>query len=289
MVPRTVRSTFSTALLAAAVLAPLGVAAQADEAPRPESPPDSTGFVQTPTGGLYFESFAVGTPVVLLHGYAAQWRSSQWRHLLGDLIADHRIIGVDVRGHGRSAKPHNEEAYGIELARDVLSVMDGLGVEAAHLVGYSMGGIIALKAAAEYPDRVLSTTLIGQGWLAESELERMSARAPQLRDIDPDTLSGTALEGYRRNDVDALAALVAAYPGLLVPEGDVGSISGPLLAVVGSEDPRLARAEALKSLRSDVRLRVLDGRTHGSVVDDPAYAHEIGRFVRRVRGRARPH
>jgi pimeloyl-ACP methyl ester carboxylesterase len=85
-----------------------------------------------------------GEPVVLLHG----WLSSagvNWA-LPGTsalLAKDYQVIALDVRGHGLSDKPTKEDAYGPELVEDVVRLLDHLKIEKAHVVGYSMGGIIA--------------------------------------------------------------------------------------------------------------------------------------------------
>ncbi|MCE9547954.1 MAG: alpha/beta hydrolase [Planctomycetia bacterium] len=54
-----------------------------------------------------------------------------------------QVIALDVRGHGLSDKPTREDAYGPELVGDVIRLMDHLHIKKAHIVGYSMGGIIA--------------------------------------------------------------------------------------------------------------------------------------------------
>ena len=69
---------------------------------------------------------------------------------------------MDLRGHGKSGKPHEVAQYGAEMAADVIRLLDHLKVPKAHLVGYSMGAIVAGKVAATHPDRVLSVVYGGQ-------------------------------------------------------------------------------------------------------------------------------
>ena len=114
-----------------------------------------------------------GEPVILIHG----WLASGWLNWdfpgISDLLAkDHRVITVDMPGHGLSDKPTKDEAYGPELVEDVIRLMDHLRIKKAHLVGYSMGGIITAKLMATHQDRVLSATLGGMGWLREGSLEQ---------------------------------------------------------------------------------------------------------------------
>ena len=118
------------------------------------------------TEGQYFDSNGVrlhyieqgaGSPVILLHGFgtnaAGNWMVTR---VLPKLAGEHRVIALDLRGHGRSGKPHDPSQYGIEMVHDVARLMDHLGIERAHVAGYSLGGFVALKFASVYPERTLS-------------------------------------------------------------------------------------------------------------------------------------
>ena len=123
-----------------------------------------------------------GEPVVLIHG----WLSCGWINWdlpgITDLLAkDHQVITLDMPGHGLSDKPTKEEAYGPELVEDVVRLMDHLKIKKAHIVGYSMGGIIAAKLAAKYPDRVLSAVLGGMGWLRKAGRNRRSLQRRRIQ------------------------------------------------------------------------------------------------------------
>src|SRR5262249_54430178 len=116
-----------------------------------------------------------GEPVVLIHGWLSSARVN-WAlpGISGHLAKDYRVIALDVRGHGLSDKPAKEEAYGPELVKDVVRLLDHLKIKKAHIVGYSMGGIIAGNFIARHPDRVLSGTLGGMGWLKAGGLGQHS-------------------------------------------------------------------------------------------------------------------
>ncbi len=106
-----------------------------------------------------------GDPVILLHGFALSvemnWAPSG---LLESLPGEFRLIALDLRGHGKSDKPGESEGYGPEFVNDVLRLMDHLGIGPAYVVGYSMGGRIALKLLTEHPGRVRAAVLGGSGW-----------------------------------------------------------------------------------------------------------------------------
>ena len=100
-------------------------------------------------------------PVVCLHGITAQHRAF---NAAARLVAPSRgLVGVDLRGRGDSEKP--DSGYGLEAhASDAIRVLDHLGLGDAVLVGHSMGGFVALKAALLHPDRVRALVLIDGGW-----------------------------------------------------------------------------------------------------------------------------
>src|SRR5262245_35470453 len=109
-----------------------------------------------------------GEPVVLVHGL---YSSAEMNWVLPGTfarLAEHRhVIALDLRGHGRSDKPTAEDAYGQPMVEDVVRLMDHLAIPKAHVVGYSLGGIIVMKLMVDHPDRVISGTLGGMGWLRD--------------------------------------------------------------------------------------------------------------------------
>src|SRR4051812_22344550 len=107
-----------------------------------------------------------GEPVVLIHGLFASAQVN-WRApgIIRILATNHQVIALDVRGHGASGKPTNESDYGVELAEDIVRLLDHLKIKQAHLVGYSMGGMITMKILTSHPDRVKSALLGGMGWM----------------------------------------------------------------------------------------------------------------------------
>ncbi|MFE2160832.1 alpha/beta fold hydrolase [Streptomyces lydicus] len=111
-------------------------------------------------------------PLLLIMG--AQATGVGWPDALVDaLAAHHRVIRYDHRDTGRSTWPFEEHPYRIaDLAADVIAVLDGLGIERAHIVGMSLGGMLAQMVLADHPDRVLSATLIGTSALSTTPYTR---------------------------------------------------------------------------------------------------------------------
>src|SRR5689334_11392989 len=80
-----------------------------------------------------------GEPVVMIHGYTSSTeRQFVETGVFGALAARYRTIALDARGHGQSGKPHDRAQYGAEMGRDITRLMDHLGLQRAHILGYSM-------------------------------------------------------------------------------------------------------------------------------------------------------
>jgi hypothetical protein len=142
-----------------------------------------------------------GEPVVLIHGLdssaAINW---EMPGTIDALAKDHLVIALDLPGYGQSDKPVEASAYGRQWVEDVILLLDHLKIEKAHIVGYSMGGMVALKLIAEHPDRVLSGTLGGMGWLPEdSFLQKIWAhmRSVSARGVSELALTETELKSIR--------------------------------------------------------------------------------------------
>ena len=94
---------------------------------------------------IAYELYGQGDPILLIHGFASNgfvnWRSTSWVDLLEK--AGRMVVTIDNRGHGKSDKPHDPEKYGLEMVRDAIRLLDHLEIKKAHVVGYSMGGLIA--------------------------------------------------------------------------------------------------------------------------------------------------
>ncbi|MFG2098165.1 alpha/beta fold hydrolase [Streptomyces sp. NPDC048612] len=132
---------------------------------------------------------AEATPLLLVMG--AQAAGVGWPEPLVDaLAAQHRVIRYDHRDTGRSTWSFEERPYRIaDLADDVIAVLDGLGLDRAHVVGMSLGGMLAQMVLADHPDRLLSATLISTMALSTTPYTR-----PDGSTVPADALPGIAPE-----------------------------------------------------------------------------------------------
>jgi non-heme chloroperoxidase len=137
---------------------------------------------------IHAQIVGAGTPVVLLHGWAFDHRI--WDRQIRVLTdAGHTAIAIDLRGHGRSDRPH--QGYGLNrLARDVIAVIAQLDIEPAVLIGWSLGGVTALRVALDAPDRLTKLILVGSNGVATSRQQNYpfgvpaSTHLPQLLDAE---------------------------------------------------------------------------------------------------------
>src|SRR4030095_6624533 len=127
---------------------------------QPAAPPDK--FFDSNGVQIRYVDQGAGPPVVMLHGYTGTLD----RHFIANgvfatIAKDHRAIAMDLRAHGKSGKPHDPKAYGDELAKDVIRLLDHLKIQRAHIVGYSLGAILAGRLVETHPDRLISVAFIG--------------------------------------------------------------------------------------------------------------------------------
>ncbi len=106
---------------------------------------------------LHYEDLGRGTPLVLIHHLGGNLLS--WRHQIIEFTKSFRVIAYELRGHGNSAAPPS--GYGIEnQTKDLQSLLDTLGVPSCHVLGHSIGGLIALRLALNQPDCVEKLVLV---------------------------------------------------------------------------------------------------------------------------------
>jgi pimeloyl-ACP methyl ester carboxylesterase len=216
---------------------------------------------------IHYEVEGSGPPVVLQHGLTdsiAGWRQFGYVDALKD---SYRLILVDARGHGASDKPHDPVAYEMELrASDVVAVLDELGVERTHYVGYSMGGRIGFDVAALAPGRLRSLLIGGSHPYA---VDGQVVHAPQFRDgmgsflerqpLPEQVLTPSFRARMLANDAEALIAASVYRPGL---EGILPTLTMPCLAYVGEDDPVRPQVEDWAKVAPHATLAVLPGLDH---------------------------
>jgi 2-succinyl-6-hydroxy-2,4-cyclohexadiene-1-carboxylate synthase len=115
-------------------------------------------FIRTNDIQLHIEIDGAGPPLLLLHGFTGS--GSSWADLSARLAPARRTIAVDLIGHGQSDAPAEPGRYRMEhCVEDLLALLDALDIQRTELLGYSMGGRVALQLAAAAPDRIRALVL----------------------------------------------------------------------------------------------------------------------------------
>ena len=224
-----------------------------------------------------------GVPVIFLHGLEGTYEKSQEK--IGDgLSKGFRMIGLDQRGHGRSDKPQDSDAYGKHLARDVLNLMDRLQIQKAHVVGHSLGGIVAVYLAAHHPERFLSAVTIGNGLFYRSELTLIGwLLRGTYTWTDIKVFLGAADEVSRSaNDYNALASLLQNLHELTVTEDQAVAMKLPLLGMRGGEedDPN-DTVERLVAINPSVQMIRIEAEDHISILSSEKFIQGLSAFLSR--------
>jgi len=203
-----------------------------------------------------------GEPVILIHGLLSSgWINWDLPGTTSLLAKDHQVIWLDLPAHGRSDKPTRDEAYGPELVEHVIRLMDHLKIKKAHVVGYSMGGIITAKLLAKHPDRVLSATLGGMGWLREGSLEQK------------------LFAGGGKED-KPVGVCFRSLAKLALTEEQIKSIRVPVLILFGDRDfLKKGYVEPLERVRKDWQVIDIKDADHLSCILRPQFKEEIQKWL----------
>lgn len=242
---------------------------------------------------LYFEVHGTGAPLALLHGGVAGL--AMLGAILPALAATRQVIAVELQGHGRTADVDRPLRYET-MADDIAALLAHLGIERADVMGYSLGGGVALQTAIRHPDRVrqlvvASTVYARTGWYPEvlADFDRMG----------PETAAGM--------EHSPLAQLYpdVSWPSLFAKIGDlqrqdydwsrqVAALSLPVLLVFADADA--VRTDHIMafyalfgggqrdagldgSLRPTAQLAILPGCTHYDIIAAPALAQAVTPFL----------
>ena len=257
-----------------------------------------TGYAPVNGLRLYYEIHGAGEPLILLHGGLGA--TEMFGRILPLLSSTRRVIAVDLQAHGRTAdidRPLTFEA----MAGDIAALIRYLGIDKAGVMGYSLGGGVALRIAVQHPGVVkklvlVSTAFERDGWYPEivAGMARVGAGSAEPMKQTP------MYQLYAR-----IAPKPADWPVLLTKIGellgkdydwskDVAAIKAPTMLVFGDADAvRTAHAVRFFELlgggqkdggwdgsgMSNARLAILPGLTHYNIFSSPALASAVTPFL----------
>jgi len=247
---------------------------------------------------LYYEIHGAGEPLILLHGGVGAIQ--MFGEMLPSLAQNRQVVAVDLQAHGRTADIDRPLSYEL-MADDIAALTKHLGIEEADVMGYSLGGGVALRTAIQHPEVVRKLVLVStpfkrDGWYPEI-LAGMGQMGPQVA------------EPMKQTPMYQLYVSIAPkpedWPVLLTKLGellrqdydwskDVAAIKAPTLIVVGDADSvRTAHAVAFFELlgggkvdagwdgsgMSNARLAILPATTHYNIYSSPQLSAVVAPFL----------
>jgi len=230
---------------------------------------------------------ANGATVLLIHGFAStgqvNWVNTSWVKAL--TAAGFRVVAFDNRGHGESTKFHDAADYALEkMAGDAIGLLDFLGIETAHVMGYSMGARIAALVAACHGERVNKLVISGYGWaMVDSSDHWMEIRdsllAPSLQDVT--TERGRTFRIFADQTGSDLVALAACMEGARrrISQAELQTVENPALVAVGTEDAIAGSGEKLAAALPHGRFLPIPGRDHMKAVGDRRHISGVVDFL----------
>jgi pimeloyl-ACP methyl ester carboxylesterase len=265
----------------------------------PERNKDAMGSYASVNGlTLYYEIHGTGEPLILLHGGVGAIQ--MFGEVLPSLAQNRQVVAVDLQAHGRTADIDRPLSFEL-MADDIAALIKRLGIEEADVMGYSLGGGVALRTAIQHPEVVRKLVLVStpfkrDGWYPEI-LAGMGQMGPQVA------------EPMKQTPMYQLYASIAPkledWPVLLTKLGallrqdydwskEVAAIKAPTLLVVGDADSvRPAHAVAFFELlgggkvdagwdgsgMSNARLAILPATTHYNISSSPTLAAVVAPFL----------
>ncbi|MEP3114368.1 alpha/beta hydrolase [Nisaea sp.] len=258
------------------------------------------GYVSTDDGiSLYCETTGEGTPVVFVHEFAGDHRS--WEPQVRALSRYYTCITYGARGYPPSDVPDDPARYSQERARDdIKAVLDANDIEAAHIVGLSMGGFATLHFGLAYPERALSLVVAGCGYGADPdrrddfkvqseklaqriESEGMDKIAPgyaleparvQFQNKDPRGWAEFAAqlgEHSSKGSANTLRGVQANRPSLYEMRDKMAELTVPTLIVNGDEDEScLEPGLLMKRTIPSAGMSVFPNTGHTLNIEEPA-------------------
>lgn len=224
-----------------------------------------------------------GSWVVLIHGYTGSAEGNWFANgIAAALAVNHRVVALDCRNHGKSDKP---TPGGPGRAKDVIELMNHLGIERAHVHGYSMGGMITARLLALIPDRIITAGFGGSG-VRETDDELRALVPGDPEGVDPEEatasrnlrISAAMNNGMTREEAEAAIANAAPRERRF-PAADGGAAAGqeerratieldlrkvdvPVLAINGEYDGPFSKTHRLWRELRDFTNVVLPGKGH---------------------------
>ena len=226
---------------------------------------------------LFYRDSGAGEPLLLLHGFTGS--GGDWQHVFAEPLPGYRIIAPDLRGHGRSTNPAGTFRFA-DLARDVVALLDRLGIDRVKAIGMSAGANTLLHMATQQPRRVAAMIHVS-GTPRFPDQARLIMRT--MTEESRTTADWTEMRGRHHLGDDQIRALwrharefADDRDDMSFTAASLSAITARTLIVHGDRDPLYPVELAVELLRSipDASLWVVPNGGHG-----PIFGEQAGPFV----------
>lgn len=246
---------------------------------------------------LHYVEMGRGETVISVHGAGGDPDPLN-KPLLKTLAQRFRVIAIDQRGFGKSDKPENDEAYGLEMVNDLVRLLDHLEVDQAHFVGISMGGAVVAKLSMTNPDRVKSAVVVAPpatesraefakgaeviaAGFAKRDIEPLfRAMTPKGRPLPPPAMMKVLNEQFWKDkDPKALAACGRALHELCSDLSERQACPVRMLAIVGSEDTARPGLKEMAEVIPNAKFVEVRGKNHMDLPLSQEFVEAVVTFV----------
>lgn len=208
---------------------------------------EDVNSVQVNDIDLYYQDYGQGKPLVLLHGW---FGSNEFWHPYVDAFAkEYRVIVPDLRGHGRSLNPNNNDFSARRITQDIQALLDQLGIESFSGIGFSQGGMTLLRLATQQPAQVKAMILMGTSYNLSKENLVNEDETPS-DNLDPKFLA--LMRKWHKGGDDQITTLVNMMykqdldDDLTFTLSELSSITAKTLIILGDRDEGTPVSTALK-------------------------------------------
>ena len=247
------------------------------------------GFAVGPVGRIHYRAAGAGAPLFLMHGVGSS--AHEFEHVIGMLAPEFRVIAWDMPGHGDSDALERDLSIG-DYADALAGFVRGFEAGPAHLVGSSIGAMIAAAMAAKYPADTASVALVelplrpALAWetmwpvverMFSTPIQAFEDVAPRFRELSSDD--------FERWNIDRAKAggnvMMSAMWSLRNHHPSLQAISAATLLLYGEKGPTFDGSAAAQAALPRAPLLTMAGCGHFPMIDDPArFAEIIGDFAR---------
>lgn len=233
---------------------------------------------------LHYTVYGEGTPILLLHGACIDFNFNYVSPGWIDTLTKHgyQVIGLDFRGHGRSAKSTDSAFYGLEIfTEDVINLMKHLQLKSAAVMGYSMGTVVALNLLHKHPQYFTKAVLVATGntLMGKPPFQKVIGVIDQVLAFDtfPSQLPKhiavywSFIHQLGLDKAAIRAFSLSSFPSLT--EQEIATITTPVLIISGEQDLVLRQGKETAALLPNGSYAEIKDADHFTLATD-AHTHE---------------